>query len=488
MDAPRPNIVLITADQWRGDCVGYRRGRHPVMTPHVDQIAAEGVAFRHAHVECPVCMPQRMTMLTGQVASRFGQPHNFSTRPPIDSTRTLPARLSREAGYQTKAVGKMHFIPDRARYGFEHITLHPDDYVVWLEEQGYGGFYRGHGLGGNEVYPATYPTPAHYSHTHWIIDQGIRFLQQRDPEHPFFLWMVFEAPHSPFDPPPPYDRMYDNFSIPDPVYGDWVDTEAEPAMFRMRRTMLKYDNLTDEMVRESRRRYYGQVSHIDYCLGRFLGELRSRGLYDDTVIIFTSDHGEHLGDHGLWGKITYLQGSVDVPLVARFPEWVSLARPGGEVDTPVLSADLTPTLLDLAGLEPGDDVDGISLLPILASADPVDRIVGGEYGPTDNCTLFATDGKLRYVYYSKGGVEQLFDLDADPDTLHNVIEEDAYAGQADRLRAWLIAHLQRYDRPVVQDGRFVATDPEFDETELRTRNPFAWRGPMRYGQGYGGGW
>ncbi|MEZ4611394.1 MAG: sulfatase-like hydrolase/transferase [Caldilineaceae bacterium] len=130
--------------------------------------------------------------------------------------------------------------------------------------------------------------------------------------------MVFEAPHSPFDPPPPYDRMYDNFTIPDPVYGDWCDTAAEPAMFRMRRTMLKYDNLTDEMVRESRRRYYGQVSHIDYCLGRFLGELRSRGLYDDTVVIFTSDHGEHLGDHGLWGKITYLQGSVDVPLVAGF--------------------------------------------------------------------------------------------------------------------------------------------------------------------------
>jgi arylsulfatase A-like enzyme len=484
----RPNIVLITADQWRGDCVGYRQGRHPVMTPHINQLAAEGVAFNQAYVECPVCMPQRVTMLTGQTASRFGLPHNFTQRPPIDSTLTLPGRLTREAGYQTKAIGKMHFVPDRARFGFEHISLHPNDYVIWLEEQGYGGAYRGHGLGGNEVYPTTYPTPAQYTHTHWIIDQGVRFLQERDPEHPFFLWMVFEAPHSPFDPPPPFDHMYDNFTIPEPVQGNWVDTEADPPLFRERRTTMKYAELSAEMLRESRRRYYGQISHIDYTLGRFLGELRTRGLYDDTVIIFTSDHGEHLGDHGLFGKTTYLTGSADVPLIMRFPEWVKIARPNLTIDTPVLSADLCPTLLELVELKPTADVDGVSLLPMLRRGQGEARVVCGEYGRAENANAFATDGRFKYIYYSKGGVEQLFDVAHDPDDLHN-LSDKAECGSIKRaLREHLIHYLQRYDRPLVQGGTLVATEPDFDEIAARARNPFAWRGPMRYGQGYGGGW
>lgn len=484
----RPNIVLITADQWRGDCLGYRKGRHPVMTPHVNQLAAEGVAFQRAYVECPVCMPQRVTTLTGQVASRFGLPHNFTQRPPIDSTRTLPGRLTREAGYQTKAIGKMHFVPARARFGFEHVTLHPNDYVIWLEEQGYGGAYRGHGLGGNEVYPTTYPTPAEYTHTHWIVENGVRFLRERDPEHPFFLWMVFEAPHSPFDPPPPFDRLYDNLTVPKPIQGDWVGGDADPPTFRQRRAMMKYDELTEEMVRESRRRYYGQISHIDYTLGRFLGELRSQGLYDDTVVIFTSDHGEHLGDHGLFGKTTYLTGSADVPLVMRFPEWVPMARPNLRIETPVLSADICPTLLDLAGLEPTDNVDGISLLPMLAQGAGGERIVCGEYGRAENANAFATDGSFKYIYYTKGGVEQLFDGEDDPENLHNLADEDECAAIKKLLKSRLVDHLQRYQSPLVEDGCLIATDPNFDEVAARARNPFAWRGPMRYGQGYGGGW
>ena len=147
----KPNIVLITADQWRGDCLGCAEGRHPVMTPHMNQLAAEGVRFTQAYADCPVCMPQRVTLLTGQVASQFGLPHNFAQRSPVDVQTSLPTRLAREAGYQTKAIGKMHFQPGRARMGFEHIALHPNDYVIWLEETPNAGMYRGHGPGGNEV-------------------------------------------------------------------------------------------------------------------------------------------------------------------------------------------------------------------------------------------------------------------------------------------------------------------------------------------------
>ncbi|MCY4061209.1 MAG: sulfatase-like hydrolase/transferase, partial [Chloroflexi bacterium] len=193
----KPNIVYIVLDQWRGDCLGIADSAHPVMTPHFDQIAYEGIWYNRAYADCPVCMPQRATMLTGFTGGQHGMPHNFMSGPrsPIALEQSLPFRLTREAGYQTKAVGKMHFWPERARFGFEDISLHPNDYVNFLEEQGYGGFYRGHGLGGNEVYPAVSAVPERLTHTHWIVDEGIRFLGRRDPDCPFMLWMVFEAPH-----------------------------------------------------------------------------------------------------------------------------------------------------------------------------------------------------------------------------------------------------------------------------------------------------
>ena len=484
----RPHIVLITADQWRGDCLGCAGSRHPVMTPHINQLAAEGVRFTQAYADCPVCMPQRVTLLTGQVASRFGLPHNFAVRSPVDSRASLPARLAREAGYQTKAIGKMHFSPDRARLGFEHIALHPNDYVIWLEETPYAGMYRGHGLGGNEVYPAVSAVPERFTHTHWIVEQAVRFIAQRDPEAPFFLWIVFEAPHSPFDPPPPYDRMYDHFTIPDPVQGDWANQVDYPPDFWARRLVAKYDQLSDEMLRESRRRYYGQVSYIDYQLGRFFGELKTRGLYDGTAILFDADHGEHLGDHGIFGKTTFLRGSGDVPLVMRFPDWVPLAHPALEIDTPVLTVDLYPTILELAGLELAGESDGISLLPaIRAGHGDEGRVICGEYGQGDG-TAFASDGKFKYIYYARGGIEHLFDVENDPHDLRNLARDSDYDETKDKLRAELIACLARFNRPLFQDGQLVVLDAELDEFALRGRNPCAWRGPMRYGQGYGGGW
>ncbi len=241
-------------------------------------------------------MPQRVTMLTGKTGSQMRCISNFGpdNQPDFNRSMTLPARLAREAGYQSKAIGKMHFMPHRSRYGFEHVALHPDDYLWWLEDHGYGGAFRGHGLGGNEVYPAVAVTPDKYYHTTWSIDESIRFFDQRDPETPFFLYLVFEAPHSPFDPPEPYDRMYDNFSIPDPVQGDWVESQY-PASYQRRRVTSKLDQLTPEVIRETRRRYYGQISQIDYHLGRLFGALRIRGIDRNTAIVFTSDHGECLG-------------------------------------------------------------------------------------------------------------------------------------------------------------------------------------------------
>lgn len=485
----RPNIVVITADQWRGDCLGCLDSRHPVMTPHVNQLASEGVHFTQAYADCPVCMPQRVTLLTGQVASHFGLTRNFQERSPVDPATSLAGRLAREAGYQTEAVGKMHFSPDRARFGLDHVRLHPNDYVMFLEDTDYKGMYRGHGLGGNEVYPTVAAMPERYTHTHWIVEEATRFLLQRDPEAPFFLWMVFEAPHSPFDPPEPYDRMYDRFDVPDPVWGDWADGDGYPPDLTARRMANKLDQLGSQALQESRRRYYGQVSHIDYQLGRFFGELRTRGLYDNTVIVFCADHGEHLGDHGIFGKTTFLHGSGDVPLIMRLPSWVPLARHGLTIDQPVLTADLHPTLLELAGLSPASDVDGRSLLPAIhAGAGDSERIVCGEYGHGATRTAMAMNERFKYIYYQRGGVEQLFDVQADRENLRNLAGEPTSETVKAALRAHLIAYLTEYKSPLVSDGALVVDNSPLDEDALRGQNPFAWRGPMRYGQGYGGGW
>jgi arylsulfatase A-like enzyme len=299
---------------------------------------------------------------------------------------------------------------------------------------------------------------------------------------------VFESPHSPFDPPQPFDRMYDNFTIPEPLHGEWQDTEDDPAYFRAKRIVGKWGQLSEEVIAESRRRYYGLISHIDYELGRFLGELRTKGLYDNTAIIFNSDHGEHLGDHGLFGKTTFLSGSGDVPFIVRLPAGREMAEPTLDFDDPILTADLFPTVMDLAGLEPDTEVDGISLLPAIASGRMAERIVCGECSHDDDTTVFATDGRYKYVYYYRGGVEQLFDIAKDRENLHNLAHLAQYDEQKARLRTRLLEYLTGFERSIVADGDFASGDPTLDEKALHARNPWAWRGPMRWGQGYGGGW
>jgi arylsulfatase A-like enzyme len=477
-------MVLIVADQWRGDCLSGIGSRHPVMTPHVAQLGCEGVRYTRAYADCPVCMPQRVTHLTGQVASRFGKCGNFHERSPVDPSRSLPGRLARQAGYQTQAVGKMHFFPSRARFGFDHVELHPNDYVNFLESVGWGGAYRGHGIGGNEVYPVTAQLPERYTHTHWIVDRACEFLLRRDPECPFFLYVVFEAPHSPFDPPEPYDRMYDNFTIPEPVVGDWAQADLPPELARRRRA-YNYDHLSDEIIAEARRRYYGQISHIDYQLGRLIGQLRTLGLYEDTAVVFTSDHGEHLGDHGTWHKGTFLAGSADVPLVMRLPDWVDHAPTAEVLESPVLTADLCPTLLELAGLEADDECDGISLLQGLRDNSGPREVTCGEIGQT----AFSTDGRYKYIWFAEGGVELLFDSVEDPEDLHNLAGRDELAETKQRLRAELITYLQGHDRPMADGGKLAVIEPDTRPEALRrdrARNPFANRGDMRYGQGYYG--
>ena len=472
----KPNMIYIVADQWRGDCLGLYRNQHPVMTPHLNQLACEGVNYTRGYADCPLCMPQRATMLTGKTGSQTRCIKNFNTEtaPTIDPQQTLPGRLTLEAGYQTKAIGKMHFAPHRTRHGFEHVSLHPDDYLWWLEEQGQGGSFRAHGLGGNEVYPTESVNDQRYYHTTWIVDQAIRFLEQRDPANPFFLFIVFEAPHSPFDPPPPYDRMYDNFSIPAPVEGDWCEHDY-PASFRAKRTISKYDLMQPEAITEARRRYYGQMTHLDYQLGRLFGSLQTHKIYQETAIAFTSDHGECLGDHGVFAKHSFLESAARVPYILRLPNSLREQYPIQDAETPVLTADLCPTLLQLAGLQADASAEGQSLL------EPSGR----EYifGETPESAMVLGKG-YKYIYYTTGDTEHLFHIDQDSNDQCNLAGQAEHAEIQSTLKNRLIAYLNKNESPMVNDGALVQNPVNYDAKELRRRNPLACRGPMHGGDGY----
>ena len=293
----RPNIVLITADQWRADTLGLLQNQHPLLTPHLDQLSDEGVRFSNAWADCPICMPQRATLLTGLTGSTLGVTTNFHDRTPVESKTSLPALLRKRGDYQCACIGKTHVIPERGRFGFDEVVLHPDDYVNFLEDRGFGGLYRGHGVGGNEVVPAPNPLPETLTSSHWITDRAIEFMYRRDPEHPFFLWIIYEAPHPPFDPPEAYQRLYSRQPIPGTTPSPWAESE-EPRAFTRRRLMHNWDRLSPEWINETRRFYYAQQTFIDYQLGRLFGELKSRDLWDDTAVMFHSDHGSPAAAEG----------------------------------------------------------------------------------------------------------------------------------------------------------------------------------------------
>jgi arylsulfatase len=493
MSSTRPNIVMVTADQWRADTLGVIPSEHPVLTPHLDQLADEGVRFSHAWADCPICMPQRATLLTGKTGSTLGVTTNFHHRTPVDRQRSLPALLRSRAGYQTEWIGKTHVVPERARLGFDDVVLHPDDYVNRLEEAGYGGFFRGHGIGGNEVVPAPNPLPEALHSSRWITDRAVEFLYRRDPEAPFFLWVTYEAPHPPFDPPEAYVRLYDGQPIAAPRPSPWHPSD-EPVAFQRRRLMHNWDRLSPEWAAQSRRYYYAHQTFIDYQLGRLFGELKSRGMWDETCVIFHSDHGEHLGDYGLYGKTTFLRGSADVPLVVKPPTHVQWT-PGSVCEAPVQNADLPVTIADTCGIGALDEPDGISLQPHLSNPQDNahrDRLIFGEFGGPDG-SVTAIGPELRYIWYPEGGSEQIVPAFGGDTTLDSLATlSDAHRPVATAMKRQLAEWLSENGSSSAVDGELVAREAEEMTAEraqaYRAQNPMAWRGPIRYGRGYGGGY
>lgn len=450
----RPNILLITADQLRWDALGCM-GNGVVRTPHLDALAARGMLFRNGFTPTPICVPARACIMTGNY------PHVCTGRKTNggrikDGQPLLTETLKRE-GYRTYAMGKLHFVPysppgaPRLVHGFEHVDLCEsgrilgqfdpkgereglEDYIDYLKTVGWGGYSRAHGCGNNDCRPCPSPLPAEHYVDHWIADCTIRQIDlhaREAGERPFFMWMSTPKPHAPLDPPRPYDALYDPRSIPVPPGRD-ADKTVRNGFIEHRYYTHALASLSPEAWQVARSYYYGCITFMDAMIGRVIERLERTGLYDKTLVLFTADHGDMLGDFGTAGKAIHQNGSVRVPFLASGP---GVAR--GVSDALVGLQDILPTFAAAAGAT-RPDVQGIDLTPALA--DPSRGVRDTYYATVDNgCgqTAMLTDGRWKYIYSEGGPLEELYDQVADPAELNNLAGDAGQKARVGDMRAAL---------------------------------------------------
>ncbi|MFH1743279.1 MAG: arylsulfatase [bacterium] len=448
----RPNVLLIMTDQQRGDCLSIEG--HPVLlTPTMDRIAGQGVRFAHAYTTCPSCIAARRSLLSGQFPATHGM-KGYQSEVEWDAPPTLPQVLS-DQGYHTYMVGRsMHQHPPRKRYGFDHMVINnmeDSDYEEWLSRQapeGSGGYY-GTGVMHNDWTARPWHLPEAYHQTNWTVNQALEFLRKRDPSCPFFLTVSFLAPHPPLVPPAPYMERYLRTDLPEPVIGDWAMPPDNKGL-GMGQDASRVQ-LEGEALRSARAAYYGLINHIDDQINRLLNPVNGVDSMTggDTIIIFTSDHGEMLGDHYLWRKTLPYEPSARIPLLIRPPKRFGITS-GAVVDAAVCLEDIMPTVLSMVGLEPPETVDGRNLAPLMRSPDIEWRpYVHIEHAPIHH-TL--TDGKEKYIWFVNDGREQFFRLSEDPNEIHDLAARPNHADRVSYWRSLLVKELA--NRPEgFSDGR-----------------------------------
>jgi len=460
MPDPRPNIILINTDQQRGDCLSVEG--HPVLlTPNMDGIATEGVRFTHFYSGCPSCIAARRSMLSGQTPQRHGMV-GYQGLVEWDAPPTLPQVL-RDHGYQTRLIGRsMHQYPPAKRYGYEEMEVEchtgATDYSDWLREVGprdSGGWFAG-GVMHNDWTAKPWPFSEHLHFTNWVVTRSLRFLGRRDPTVPYFLTIGFIAPHPPLQPPAFYFERYLRTGVPDPVIGEW----ASPPAFGEGGEHVgpQNVNLTGEALLSARAAYYGLINHVDDQLRRLLNPVigLGRDLRRDTIVVFTSDHGEMLGDHYMWRKSRAYEPSARVPFLLQAPERYELPR-ASVVDRPCTLADIMPTLLEMADIAVPDTCDGRSLLPLMRGESvPWREWVHIEHVPEHHGL---TDGREKFIWDPKDGSEQFFVLTDDPGECHNRVADPAWSGRVELWRSRLIEELRDRPEGFVRDGQLVPGRP-----------------------------
>ncbi len=479
----RPNILFLCTDQHRFDVLG-AYGNPYAHTPNIDRLAAQGVLFEHCYTPNPVCAPSRASILTGRYPRAHGL---WANGVPLPAGERLFTRTLADEGYDCGLVGKLHLAPcfggrTEPRYddGFRvfrwsHAPNHgsPENaYHLWLKEhhptlyERAAGAGRGRAPGTSGTTPSGGPSfddmPAEAHYTHWVAQETIDFLgRTRHPQKPFFLWANFFDPHHPFVAPQEYKDRYDVATLPVPIgharHQGELDGNppilAEASQKSYAGHARGYVEHTRDEIREIVRTYYAMVTFVDNEVGRILAQLDALGLRQNTLIVFTSDHGEMLGDHRLLlkGPMMY-EGAVRVPLILNWPGRLPAGRRRGGF---VSLVDLCATALDAAALPDLPTSQGVSLLPIARGEAPARddalceyRDSGHPYDPPVHVTMLRTGHHKLVVHHghpatARPRTGQLFDLQADPQEVtnlwHDPASRDLRAKLQERLLDVLIA-------------------------------------------------
>ena len=459
----RPNILWYCSDQQRFDTIGALGNRH-VRTPNLDRFSREAAAFTHAYCQSPICTPSRASFLSGMYPSAIGVNGNgYRSFPAHYAERLLPRRL-REAGYDCGLIGKLHLASafqrreERVDDGYGYFQYSHDhkggnepgnEYVEWLKAQGidpdsvlqkrevasvddYRRAGKAAGFGGLSI-----PTrendnvPPHLHQTHFCTDKAIEFIQRnRQPETPWLLSVNPFDPHPPFDGPWQYYRRYDPQSLPGAHFQESdlaLQEKLQAADIDFQTRAQHPEPLRHKELQAS---YYAMIEFIDDEFGRLLDYLEAAGLRENTIIIYMSDHGEMLGDHGLLLKgCRFYEGLARVPLMIS---WRGQIAPQVS-DALVELVDIAPTLYDLLGMDIPAWTQGRSLAQGLRGQvqEHRDFVRCEHYGAIQHAdqtraTMYR-DRRWKLVVYHNKGICELYDLEADPWEHYDLSDDPAYA-------------------------------------------------------------
>ena len=438
---------------------------HPaILTPTLDQLVRNGVAYTNAYSTTPTCIPARRELMTGTLSPTHGD-RVFNETLPMPDLPTL-AQTFRDAGYQAYAVGKLHVYPQRDRIGFDDVLLNEEgrnhlglpkddyemflhwrnnvgarqgDYEMFLSEQGYAGQEFAHGMGSNDYGTRPWHLPEYCHPTNWTVREMSRFIARRDPTRPGFWYMSFQHPHPPLVPLADYMAMYRDVEIDMPFMSDWAKNhDSLPYALRERR--LNRDSYPERAVRLARQAFYALCTHVDHQIRLVIGLLREEGLLDNTVIMFTSDHGDMLGNHGFYGKDIFYEDSARIPMIL-VPQADRTDLGQHRLDDRLAAhCDIFPTLMELCEIPVPETVEGQSLV-----GDSRRDTLYGEHWEDAYATRMVRSLRHKLIYYAAGNRSQLFDMQEDPDELHDLADDPAHAGVRRRLTDILVRHLYGSD-------------------------------------------
>lgn len=461
--ATRPNIVFVITDQQRFDTIA-AAGFPYMITPNLDRLVAEGTMFSHMFVTSPSCAPSRASLFTGLYPHTHGVFRNDERW-----THTWVPHLA-EAGYRCVNVGKMHTSPFEQPFGFHerHVTENKDranpklpyfmdnwDKAIWAAgyEKPSRVTHRRLADYKDRLGAFVWELPPELHSDNFVPNLACHWIDTHRWDGPFFLQVGIPGPHPPYDPTPDVLALYDGRELPVPI-GDQADFDSQPAALkRLRAQHLANDHdavvhladPTSEQTRRQRQHYFANVTMIDTQVGHMMEALRRRGVLDDTVFIFTSDHGDCLNDHGHSQKWNMYEQSVRVPAIVWAPGRVAA---GKRVDDLVSLFDFGPTILELAGLQAPRWMEARSLVPYFDDAQMEAR----EYVFSEHANDLILHGtefmtmirgrRWKLVHFVDHADGQLFDLDADPQELRNLWDDPAHAATRlaliNEILAWRI--------------------------------------------------